>query len=53
MAPSGHDLLAAEAQAQAARQREAKQALQDALEKLAEGSDAYTAFKRSFEESCQ
>ena len=53
MAPSGHDLLEAEAQAQTARQRESKQTLQAALEELAEGSDAYTGFKRSFEESCQ
>ena len=46
-------LLEAEAQAQAAGQREAKQALWDALEELAKGSDAFTAFKRSFQQSCQ
>ena len=46
------DLLAAEAQAERTRQREAEQALQAALDELATGSDAYTVFKRSFEESC-
>ena len=46
-------LLEVEARAEAARQREAEQALQAALEELATGSDAYTAFKRSFEKSCQ
>ena len=46
-------LLEAEAEAERTRQREAEQALQAALEVLAEGSDAYTTFKRSFEESCQ
>ena len=45
--------LEAAEQAERARQREAEQALQAALEELAEGSDAYTSFKRSFEESCQ
>ena len=45
--------LQAAEQAERARQREAEQALQAALEELAEGSDAYTSFKRSFEESCQ
>ena len=49
----------AEDQAAAERQREeaerekaAEEALQAALETLATGSDAYTMFKRSFEESC-
>ncbi len=46
-------LLEVEARAEAARQREAEQALQAALEELATGSDAYTAFKRSFKKSCQ
>ena len=46
-------LLEVETQADAARQREAEQALVAALEELAKGSDAYTAFKKSFEESCQ
>lgn len=52
--------LEAEAQAEASRRREAaerqrtaEEALQAALEELAEGSDAYTSFKRSFEGSCQ
>ena len=45
--------LEAAEQAERTRQREAEQALQAALEELAEGSDAYTRFKRSFEESCQ
>ena len=45
--------LEAAEQAERARQREAEQALQAALEELAEGSDAYAAFKRSFEGSCQ
>ena len=45
--------LAAAEQAERTRQKEAEQALQDALEALATGSDAYTTFKRSFEESCQ
>ena len=46
------DLRAAEAQAERARQQQAEQALQDALAVAAEGSDAYTTFKRSFQESC-
>ena len=46
-------LLEVETQAEAARQREAEKALVAALEELASGSDAYTAFKMSFEESCQ
>ncbi len=45
--------LEAAEQAERTRLREAEQALQTALERLAEGSDTYTAFKRSFEESCQ
>ena len=45
--------LEAAEQAERTRQRDAEQALQAALEVLTEGSDAYTAFKRSFEESCQ
>ena len=44
--------LEAAEQAEWARQRDAEQALQAALEELATGSDAYTTFKRSFEESC-
>ena len=50
----------AEDQAAAKRQREeaerekaAEEALQAALETLATGSDAYTIFKQSFEESCR
>ena len=50
----------AEERAAAERQREvverekaAEEALQAALEDLATGSDAYTIFKRSFEESCR
>ena len=52
--------LEAEEQAEAQRRRDedareeaAEEALQAALEELATGSDAYTAFKRSFEESCR
>ena len=45
--------LQAAEQAERTRQREAEQALQDALAEVTEGSDAYTAFKRSFEDSCQ
>ena len=45
--------LEAAEQEEWARQRDAEQALQAALEELATGSDAYTTFKRSFEESCQ
>ena len=45
--------LQAAEEAERARLKEAEQALQDALEALATGSDAYTTFKRSFEESCQ
>ena len=45
--------LQAAEQAEWTRQRDAEQALQAALEELATGSDAYTTFKRSFEESCQ
>ena len=35
------------------REKAAEEALQSALEALASGSDAYTVFKRSFEESCR
>ena len=45
--------LQAAEQAERARQQQAEQALQDALAVLADGSDAYTAFKQSFEESCR
>ena len=54
------DRQEAEYQAAVERQREeaesekaAEEALQSALETLASGSDAYTVFKRSFEESCR
>ena len=43
----------AEAQAEQERQQEARQALWAALEELARGSEPYTAFKRSFQESCE
>ncbi len=45
--------LEAAEQEEWARQKEAEQALQDSLEALVTGSDAYTMFKRSFEESCR
>ena len=45
--------LQAEAQAEAARQQEVEQPLLELLEELAQGSNAYDAFKRSLEESCQ
>ena len=45
--------LEAAEDAERAHQREAEEALEAALERLVEGSDAYTAFKRSFEDSCQ
>ena len=47
------DLRVAEAEAEWARQQQAEQALQDALAVAVASSDAYVAFKRSFEESCR
>ena len=46
-------VLEAEAEAERTRERETEAALQAALEELIQGSDAYAAFKRSFEGSCQ